>query len=132
MQASIYGQDFGESLKKLGQDIVYTTLKMVILSQVTKWLGSFFGMSFGGGSLPIPLMDAKGDAFRYGHRITAYAQGGLVNKPTVFAMANGGIGLMGEAGTEAVMPLTRDRNGRLGVYAQGQGTNNAPTVIINL
>ena len=132
LQASIYGQDFGESLKKLGQDIVYTTLKMVILSQVTKWLGSFFGMSFGGGSLPIPLMDAKGDAFRYGHRITAYAQGGLVNKPTVFAMANGGIGLMGEAGTEAVMPLTRDRNGRLGVYAQGQGTNNAPTVIINL
>ena len=132
LQASIYAQDFGESLKKLGQDIVYTTLKMLILAQVRKWLGSFFGMSFGGTSLPIPLMDAKGDAFRNGYRLTAYAQGGLVNKPTVFAMANGGIGLMGEEGTEAVMPLTRDGNGRLGVYAQVQGSNNAPTVIINL
>ena len=44
----------------------------------------------------------------------AFAKGGVVNGPTVFPMARG-MGLMGEAGPEAVMPLTRMSNGNLGV-----------------
>ncbi len=130
LQACIYGQDFGASLKKLGQDIVYATLKMVILSQITRWLGAAFGMSFGG--IPVPVAaNAKGGVYERGTKLTAYAKGGVVNKPTVFR-TSGGMGLMGEAGTEAIMPLTRDGSGRLGVYAQVQSSNNAPTVIINL
>lgn len=136
LQASIYGDDFGESLKKLGQDIVYTTLKMIILAQLTKWLGSAFGSSFGGvGALPIPGLsfNENGNVFDKGYKLTAYAKGGLVNRPTVFSMPDG-LGLMGEAGTEAIMPLKRDGSGRLGVYAQIQGNTNAqaPTVIINV
>ena len=57
--------------------------------------------------------------------ITPYALGGVVTKPTLFAFANG-TGLMGEAGPEAIMPLTRGPDGKLGVKAQGGGT----TVIV--
>ena len=49
-----------------------------------------------------------------------FANGGVVNSPTVFPFASG-IGLMGEAGSEAIMPLTRI-GGKLGVKAQGGGT----------
>jgi len=54
--------------------------------------------------------------------------GGLLTQTTVFPMANGGIGIGGEAGTEAVMPLTRDSSGVLGVKASGAGNN----VVVNV
>jgi phage-related minor tail protein len=59
----------------------------------------------------------KGGAFS-GGRVTPFARGGVVSGPTNFAM-RGGIGLMGEAGPEAIMPLTRGADGRLGVRSQG-------------
>lgn len=71
---------------------------------------------------------AMGDAF-YGGRLQAFERGGLVDRPTLFGFA-GGVGLMGEAGTEAIMPLRRGPSGRLGVEATGQGT--APTVYVNV
>jgi hypothetical protein len=61
---------------------------------------------------------ANGGAFANG-RVQAFASGGIVNGPTVFPMANGA-GLMGEAGPEAIMPLTRI-GGKLGVRAAGGG-----------
>jgi hypothetical protein len=74
---------------------------------------------------------AKGNAFDYG--IEAFAKGGaftnsIVNSPTLFKFAKG-TGLMGEAGPEAIMPLTRDGSGNLGVRAQGGGSN--VEVVIN-
>lgn len=60
----------------------------------------------------------KGGAFQ-GGKVLAYAQGGVVNGPTTFPMANGGTGLMGEAGPEAIMPLSRGPDGKLGVHASG-------------
>ena len=50
--------------------------------------------------------------------IMPFARGGVVNGPTLFPMARG-MGLMGEAGPEAVLPLARGPDGRLGVRAQG-------------
>jgi lambda family phage tail tape measure protein len=60
--------------------------------------------------------------------IQAFARGGIVNKPTVFPFANG-VGLMGEAGPEAIMPLRRGRDGNLGVMSSGGGTTN---VVVNV
>jgi len=57
------------------------------------------------------------------NKIVPYAMGGIVNKPTLFPMANGA-GLMGEAGPEAIMPLRRGANGKLGVEASGSGIGN--------
>ena len=65
---------------------------------------------------------ANGAAF-VKNKIVPYATGGIVNKPTLFPMANG-TGLMGEAGPEAIMPLRRGANGKLGVEASGSGIGN--------
>ena len=51
-------------------------------------------------------------------KLTPFASGGVVNGPTVFPMANG-MGLMGEAGPEAIMPLKRGPDGKLGVEGGG-------------
>ena len=53
-------------------------------------------------------------------RVMPFARGGIVNGPTSFPM-RGGIGLMGEAGPEAIMPLRRGPDGKLGVAAAGGG-----------
>lgn len=63
---------------------------------------------------------ADGGVFQNGN-VIPFAKGGVVNKPTLFPMANGGTGLMGEAGAEAVMPLKRMSNGKLGVESSGNG-----------
>ena len=54
--------------------------------------------------------------------VTPFASGGIVNRPTLFPM-RGGTGLMGEAGAEAIMPLARGRDGKLGVRANSAGVN---------
>lgn len=53
----------------------------------------------------------------------------IVSRPTLFPFAKG-VGLMGEAGSEAIMPLTRTSSGRLGV--QAQGTAGAVNVVVNV
>jgi len=82
----------------------------------------------------VPVM-AKGGAYDGG--IQRFAKGGtftnsIVNKPTLFKFANG-TGLMGEAGAEAIMPLTRDSSGKLGVSAKGTGggVQNVKVEVIN-
>lgn len=56
-----------------------------------------------------------------GGGVTPFAKGGVVQGATLFG-SGGGLGLMGEAGAEAIMPLSRDASGRLGVRTQGGGT----------
>lgn len=74
--------------------------------------GGFAGL-FGGAK-------ALGGVFNAGHQL-AFASGGVVARPTTFALANGGWGVMGEAGPEAIMPLARTPTGELGVKGQGGG-----------
>lgn len=62
--------------------------------------------------------------------ITPFADGGIVSRPTFFG-SGGGLGLMGERGAEAIMPLARGPDGRLGVAAasgQGRATNVNVTI----
>ena len=91
----------------------------------------------------VPYTWAKGGAFRNG--IQAFAKGGtfsnsIVRQPTLFRFADG-IGMMGEAGPEVIMPLARDSQGRLGVRYEGREapqrqsdmkvTNNNISVSVN-
>jgi hypothetical protein len=97
------------------------------LGDLGGWLGGLFssGSSSGGGSTGFIApggMSAKGNAFdRSG--LVAFARGGVMDRPTVFPFARG-VGLMGEAGPEAIMPLRRDASGRLGVSASAPSSNN--------
>lgn len=57
--------------------------------------------------------------------ITPFAEGGVVSRPTFFG-AGSGLGLMGERGAEAIMPLARGPDGRLGIAANGAQARAAP------
>jgi phage-related minor tail protein len=62
---------------------------------------------------------AEGGVISGGTQVTAYANGGIVGSPTTFPMSGGKTGLMGEDGPEAIMPLKRGANGKLGVQMEG-------------
>jgi phage-related minor tail protein len=88
--------------------------------------GGGFGTGIDYGLQDLGLFLAKGGAFAGGKHVQPFARGGilgpnggLLERPTVFPMKNGGLGLGGEAGTEAVMPLTKTAGGKLGVAAVG-------------
>jgi hypothetical protein len=72
---------------------------------------------------------AKGGVFA-GGRVQAFADGGVVSGMTAFAL-QGGIGVMGEAGPEAIMPLSRGADGRLGVQALGGGGDFNVTITMD-
>ena len=95
------------------------------LADLAKSLGRMF-LRFGVQSLLGTIGFADGGVFNQ-NKIVPFARGGLVDKPTLFPMANG-MGLMGEAGPEAIIPLRRDSSGRLGVEASGGGTS----IVVNV
>ena len=79
-----------------------------------------------------PFESAKGNIFPSGTGLSAYTNS-IVASPTLFPFAKGGvpnIGLMGEAGAEAIMPLTRTSSGDLGVRAEGMGGGTSVEVNI--
>ena len=111
------GKRLSDALAGVGRSISSSVLNQA-LAPVQGALGSVVGkgvQSILGGVLPF----AKGAAFGAG-RVAAFARGGVVDGPTQFPM-RGGVGLMGEAGPEAIMPLTRGADGRLGVRSGGGG-----------
>jgi lambda family phage tail tape measure protein len=74
---------------------------------------------------------ALGGAWSSG--VQMFANGGaftnsIVSAPTAFGMACGRAGVMGEAGPEAIMPLTRTSSGKLGVLAAGGGSGTAISI----
>lgn len=90
-------------------------------------IGAFINGSFGstGTSSPAasPTLAAKGAAFT----------NGVYNAPTMFAFAQGGsFGVMGEAGPEAVMPLSRGPDGSLGVSVNNSGNDSKPAVNVEV
>ncbi|MBX9710091.1 MAG: phage tail tape measure protein [Xanthobacteraceae bacterium] len=56
--------------------------------------------------------------------IKPFASGGVIGAPAYFPLMQGGVGLAGEAGPEAIMPLRRGPDGRLGVAGAGGGVSN--------
>jgi hypothetical protein len=71
---------------------------------------------------------ANGNVFSNGSHVQAFANGGVVGGPTMFPMNGGKTGLMGEAGPEAIMPLKRGANGKLGVQMEGGGATQVTQV----
>lgn len=98
--------------------------KQLIKSAIIKLIAQFFGGSLGGGTSfnGVGGMFAKGGAFNNGTQF--FATGGVVNRATPFGMSGGKMGVMGEAGPEAILPLSRMGNGKLGVAATGGGSSN--------
>ena len=119
------GMKLSDALKTVATSMVNTTYQSA-LRPVTDHVGGLLSKGMGalvGGVLPF----AKGGSFAQG-RVMPFAAGGIVTGPTTFPM-RGGMGLMGEAGPEAIMPLARGPDGKLGVRGGGGGAVN---VVINI
>lgn len=121
---------FGETAKSVFRAVALEgkslsgTLKQLAASWFASKSSSLFDSAFG--SITKALGFADGGAFLGGRQL-AFANGGVVSSPTYFPM-QGGTGVMGEAGPEAIMPLTRAAGGKLGVRAVGGGGIGAITV----
>lgn len=107
--------EFRDLLNSIVADINRALIQQNITGPLSQGLNSIIG-SIDFGSLF--SASAKGNVFDRGTQVQAFASGGVVNKPTFFPMTNG-IGLMGEAGPEAILPLRRLPSGKLGVESTG-------------
>lgn len=108
---------FSDFANSVISDLARIAIRASITGPLSSMLGGFFGA-------PTATASANGNVFT---GISDYS-GQIVTRPTLFtysshlkAFAKGGV--MGEAGPEAVMPLRRMSNGRLGVESAGNGVN---------
>ena len=100
--------NFSEFARGMLRDLARVFMRFAMFTA----LKNVFGLTF----------SAKGNVFDKGMKPTPYAKGGVVEHPTFFRYgAQGNLGVMGEAGAEAVMPLKRDSKGNLGVITTGGG-----------
>lgn len=111
--------DPAQALKDLAKQL----FQMALYAQLAKSMPSVFGSNG-----IIPLANANGNVFE-GGSVQAFAAGGIVSSATMFPM-RGGMGVMGEAGPEAIMPLTRI-GGKLGVAAAGGGGSSVNVAVHN-
>ncbi|SIO11010.1 phage tail tape measure protein, lambda family [Rhodovulum sp. ES.010] len=111
------GMKLSDALKTVANSIVNATYSAAI-KPVQNQLG---GLIAGGieGLVNAALPFGKGGAFTQG-QVIPFATGGVVDQATYFPM-RGATGLMGEAGPEAILPLSRGADGRLGVRSEGGG-----------
>ncbi|WP_386626969.1 phage tail tape measure protein [Sulfitobacter geojensis] len=116
------GMKMSDALKTVAQSLANTTYNAA-MKPVTDHFGGLISQGVGSlvqGILPF----ADGAAFSQG-KVMPFAQGGVVSGATTFPM-RGGTGLMGEAGPEAIMPLARGPDGKLGVRGGG------PSVVMHI
>lgn len=107
---------FSDLAKSIIKDLIAIAWQAMVVKPLLGWMG--IPMEAGGvvGPQGVDAKFAKGGAFT----------NSVVSNPTAFQFAQGGgfgLGLMGEAGPEAVMPLTRGPDGSLGVQLYGDRAN---------
>ncbi|NTT86348.1 phage tail tape measure protein [Tabrizicola fusiformis] len=120
------GMKLSDALKRVAQTMIDTVYN-VAMRPVQNAVGGAVAQGLAGllgGLMPF----AKGGAFSQG-RVMPFAKGGVVSAPMAFPM-RGATGLMGEAGPEAIMPLARGADGRLGVQASSGA--RPVTVVMNI
>lgn len=110
-QAVTGGKQFDDVLKN-----VALSLSKLALQSALRPLGKIFSGGF---------KNEEGDAMT----ITPFSSGGVIGAPSYFPRS-GGLGLAGEAGPEAIMPLSRGPDGRLGIAGGGAAASANITVHI--
>jgi len=127
-------RNIGNYFLDMASKMIAKYIEMQIIGLAQKFLPGMFGGIFGpsgptnySGAFASPLgfgnqysYSANGNVFAQ-NGIVPFANGGIVDRPMMFPFAKG-IGLMGEAGPEAIMPLKRGADGKLGVAGGSGGT----------
>jgi len=120
-QATTGGKQFDDVLKNLALRLsnmaVANSFKPIakgLLGSLNGALGNVFGGTGGGDTM----------------NVTPFASGGVIGAPNYFPLASSGFGLAGEAGPEAIVPLSRGSDGRLGVSMAGGSA--APSIMVHI
>lgn len=119
------GLSLTDALNTVAESMVNAAYNSAI-RPVTNQVGGVLAEGVNGllnGILPF----ANGAPFSQG-RVMPFATGGIVSSATPFGM-RGGMGVMGEAGPEAIMPLARGADGKLGVRGAG---GSGQTIVMNV
>jgi phage-related minor tail protein len=114
---AIRGKSFGDVLRSLALRLSEITLKAAF-KPLTDAIGASLAGAIGGG-----LAFARGGVVHRGLPVP-FAQGGVIASPIAFPLAGNRIGLAGERGAEAILPLARGPDGRLGVRAEAGAAIN--------
>lgn len=124
-------QGMADYFLDMAAKIIQKWLEMIILNQILNIFPGGSALKTIGNEASAVAFAANGMAFAQ-NGIVPFANGGIVNSPTLFKFANGGsmrTGIMGEAGPEAILPLSRGANGRLGVEASTSGNTS---IVVNV
>jgi phage-related minor tail protein len=100
-------------MSDLAVRLTFKPLEKSISSGIESLLSGLTGI---GGNAAASLTAATG-------AVKPFASGGVIGTPTYFPLMQGGVGLAGEAGPEAIIPLQRGPDGKLGVTGQGGGNS---------
>ena len=119
------GLSLSDALETLATSMAQSTYNAA-MKPITNHFGGLLASGVGGLMQNI-LPFADGAPFSQG-RVMPFANGGIVSGTTPFGM-RGGMGIMGEAGPEAIMPLARGPDGKLGVKGAGGGST---TVVMHI
>jgi phage-related minor tail protein len=114
---AVKGRSFGDVLRSLALKLSEIALKAAF-KPLTDGLGAALAGLIGGG-----LGFAQGGVIRQGLPVP-FAQGGVIASPIAFPLAGNRTGIAGERGPEAILPLARGPDGRLGVRAEAGGGIN--------
>jgi lambda family phage tail tape measure protein len=112
--ASAAAQGSEDAFSRMATGIAADLVFLVAKFQATQFAASLFPSL----APALGVASAKGNVFSPSG-VVPFADGGIVTGPTLFPYAGGKTGLMGEAGPEAIMPLRRGSDGKLGVDAGG-------------
>lgn len=154
--AIFQAKSFNGAIRDIGREIAQLAFRQAVTGPLSNSLGSLFGGLFGGlgggagaGAGGAPPSGgggifARGGVFERGSvvpfaqggvfersRLVPFAAGGIFDQPTYFPMSQGRTGMMGEAGPEAIMPLTRGPDGKLGVRSDGSGSSSSVSNVSN-
>jgi tape measure domain-containing protein len=115
-------KDVASMFLEMAAQIIAKQMTMIILQTILKALGAVAGAAGGGSGGDLAKVNMA-DVNKYATApAIPFANGGVFGSPTLFKFANGGTmqnGVLGEAGPEAIMPLSRSADGKLGVNASG-------------
>jgi TP901 family phage tail tape measure protein len=122
-KALLEGKKFKDVMIGLLKDIEAAIFKSLISQRladsISSGISNFFSPSKPNVTKTVTVKSSKyGNIFDNGN-IQAFASGGIIGGPVMWPMAGGKSGLAGEAGKEAILPLTRTSSGDLGVKTDG-------------
>ncbi|MFN3867615.1 MAG: phage tail tape measure protein [Hyphomicrobiaceae bacterium] len=121
---AVKGRSLGDVLRSLALSLSNMVLKAALRPLEQSFGNVLAGMFAGATGF------TNGGAFAQGLPVP-FARGGVIQTPIGFPIGNGRMGVAGEGGAEAIMPLARGPDGRLGVVASGGGTPINVTVNVN-